>query len=91
MDQISEGVRKYIRIFLVDEKGKQIQYNRTDGYSTSIDAGFEDLLLKEDCAKIDLYRTSKYINLYNNKTYEVIKREFMPCIPVTLYLYLKEV
>lgn len=88
-----ESAKKHIRVIMLNEKGKNtIGYERNDKYETMIDnEAQEDLLLREDIAKINLYQTSKYITLYNGKTYEVIRREFMPCIPVTLTLYLKEV
>ncbi|AIY80659.1 hypothetical protein ACTFIN_01615 [Clostridium cagae] len=89
-----KDIKEFIRILFFDDKGrKPITYERFDkDNSTTIETcGYEDLLLKEDGNKINLYQTSKYLTFYNNKTYEVIKREFMPCVPVCLYLYLKEI
>lgn len=91
-----ESVREYIRIFLKTIDGKSemehFDYNRDDDeYQTHIDAGFEDLNLHEDLAKIMLYMQNDIIRFNNGRTYKVIKREFQPCVPVMLYLYVEEI
>lgn len=85
-----ESIKKFIRVILVDENDKQIKYERTDKYETTVDFGQEDLDLKEDAMKINLYNTAEYIELWHNKKFKVIKRTLMPCCPVCLYLTLKE-
>jgi hypothetical protein len=90
MDKSIEYEKTYMRIFLFDEEENMISYNRNDEYETTVDHGYEDLDLKEDAVKISLYQNAEYIELYNDKSYKVIKRVFMPCRPVCLYLYLKE-
>ena len=92
MGSPNEDQKAFIRIFLHDEKSNPIICKRNDGYQTTIDElGYEDLLLQRDKAKINLYSTIDYIDLYNGKTYKVIKRSFMPCSPVCLYLTLEEI
>jgi hypothetical protein len=85
-----EGIQKYIRIIMVDENGKQLVRERSDKYGTTVELGYEDLLLKEDSAKISLYQTSQFIEFFDGIEYEVVKRSFMPCTPVSLYIYLKK-
>lgn len=87
----NENNKKYIRVMFYDENGKQIQKERNDEYKSTVEDGYEDLLLREDGNKLNLYQTSRYISFNDNITYEVVKREFMPCVPVCLYLYLKEI
>lgn len=83
--------KEYIRVILLNEDGNPLDLKqREDEYATNIDSGFEDLLLKEDSTKLNLYMTSDKLLLWHNKTYKVISREFMPCRPVSLYLLLKE-
>ncbi|ADQ07427.1 hypothetical protein Calhy_1712 [Caldicellulosiruptor hydrothermalis 108] len=41
-----ESIKKYIRIFLFDENGEPIKYERKDGFSKTVDDGFKDLDLK---------------------------------------------
>lgn len=85
-----ENIKKYIRIFFFDADTKKgISVARKDEYCTTVDLGYEDLDLRADAAKIYLYQTSKFIQLYDG-LYEVKKTEFMPCTPVCLYLYLKK-
>lgn len=90
-----ESKKKYIRIFLNEicdnERGfKDLKYDRNDEYATYLNTGgYEDLDLREDATKIQLYLNCNTITMMNNQTYEVVKREFMPCIPVCLYLYLR--
>lgn len=90
-DNPNENNKKYIRVIFYDEKGKQIQKERNDEYKSTVEDGYEDLLLREDGNKLNLYQTSKYISFNDDIIYEVVKREFMPCVPVCLYLYLKEI
>lgn len=86
-----ESVRKYIRVILLDKEGKPLKLpRRDDEYTTNIDSGFEDLDLKEDATKINLYQTCEYIELWHDKKFKVVKRSFMPCVPVCLYLFLEE-
>lgn len=87
----NESNKKYIRVIFYDEEGKQIHKNRNDEYKSTVEDGYEDLLLREDGNKLNLYQTSKYMSFNDDSTYEIVKREFMPCVPVCLYLYLKEI
>lgn len=84
-----------IQIFLKTIDGKSemehFDYCRADGFKTNIDAGFEDLNLHDDSVKIALYKDCEVIRFNNGRKYKVVKREFQPCIPVTLYLYLEEI
>lgn len=81
-----------IRITLLDEKGNPLKLQvRDDGYQTTIDSGWETLNLKEDIAKINFYQTVEYIDLWYDRKFKVVKRTFMPCRPVSLYLMLKEI
>lgn len=86
-----ESIKKYIRVFLKDENGKQIKCEREDKYSTTVDIGYEDLDLRDDDVKISLYQNSEYIELWDGRVFKVLKRIFMPCCPVCLYLTLKEI
>lgn len=86
-----ESSKNYIRVILLDEKGNPLKLPiRNDKYTTTIDSGYEDLNLREDTAKIDLYKACDYIDLWHNKSFKIVKRIFMPCVPVSLYLFLKE-
>ena len=89
-----QSVRQFIRIFLKPIDGKtemeHFDYNRSDKVRTNIDAGFEDLDMRVDVAKIMLYMQNDIICFNNSKRYKVIKREFQPCVPVTLVLYVEE-
>ncbi|MBQ8116762.1 MAG: hypothetical protein IJ147_01665 [Lachnospiraceae bacterium] len=84
-----------IQIFLktIDGKSERDHFdcNRADGFKTNIDAGYEYLNLHEDSVKIALYKDCDVICFNNERKYKVVKREFQPCIPVTLYLYLEEI
>jgi len=90
MEEDIKQEKTHIRVFLEDENGRQIAHDRRDEFVTTVDSGFEDLSLKEDAVKINLYQNSEFILLWDQKTYKVVKRVFMPCRPVTLYLSLKE-
>ena len=61
-----QSVRQCIRIFLSlnDRKSEMehFDYQRNDGYETKIDAGFEDLDLQKDAAKIMLYMQNDIIS-----------------------------
>lgn len=90
-----ESVKENIQIFLKTEDGKlemeHFDYRRKDGYRTNIDAGYEDLNMHEDLAKILMYMQCDTIRFNNGRIYKVKKREFQPCIPVMLYLYVEEI
>lgn len=90
-----ESVKENIQIFLKTIDGKSemehFDYNRDDEHQTHIDAGFEYLNLHKDLAKIMLYMQNDIIRFNNGRTYKVIKREFQPCVPVMLYLYVEEI
>ena len=90
-----QSVKQHIRIFLDINDGKSemehFDYQRNDGYKTSIDAGFEDLDLQKDSAKIMLYMENNIITFNNGKIYQITKREFQPCIPVMLILHVEEI
>jgi hypothetical protein len=64
--------------------------NRNDGYATTADWGYEDLDLREDAEKIQLYMTSNVLTFNNNKYYRVVRRIFQPNRPVTLYIDVEE-
>lgn len=90
-----ESVKTNIRVFLKPIDGqsemKHFDYYRNDEYKTNIDAGFEDLNLHDDIAKIMMYMQNDIIRFNNGRKYKVQKREFQPCIPVMLYLYVEEI
>ena len=90
-----QSVKQHIRIFLDINDGKSemehFDYQRNDGYKTSIDAGFEDLDLQKDSAKIMLYMQNNIITFNNGKKYQITKREFQPCLPVMLILHVEEI
>ena len=93
MNEIKEVVmeKEFIRIFLRDINDNPIICNRKDEYTTTIDKfSYEDLNMKEDKGKLDLYLKVDYIELYNGKSYKVTKRSFMPTRPVSLYITLEE-
>lgn len=86
-----ESIKEYIRIVFLDKNDKQIRTNnRKDEYETTVEWGFEDLNLKTDSTKINLYNTAEYIELWGDKRFRVVKRTLMPCCPVCLYLTLEE-
>lgn len=91
----NESVKEFIRIFLKPNDGKSemehFDYERGDKYRTDIDAGFEDLNLHNDIAKIMMYMQNDIIRFNNGRKYRVYKREFQPCVPVILYLYVEEI
>ena len=91
----NQSVKEYIRIQLKPVDGKDemehFEFSRRDGYQTNIDAGYEDLLLREDSTKIMMYMQNDNILFNNSRRYRVVKREFQPCIPVMLYLYVEEI
>ena len=90
-----KSVKEYIHIILKTTDGKSeaehFDYNRNQEYKTNIDSGYENLNLHEDLAKIMLYMQNDIICFKNGRTYKVLKREFQPCVPVTLYLYVEEI
>lgn len=66
--------------------------DRHDGWETDLDiGGYEDLLLKEDIVKLQMYLHTDYFTFNTNKEYRVVKRFFQPCIPVMLCIELEEV
>ena len=84
--------KKYIRVNLFLENGQMVKSERKlSGYETTVDNGYEDLNLREDATKIELYLKSDYITLEDNNEYEVTKRIFQPNRPVMLCLYLKKI
>jgi hypothetical protein len=85
-----ENIKEYIRVIFLDNNDKQIKSNRDDKYETTVEWGYEDLNLKTDSTKINLYNTAEYIELWGNRRFKVIKRTLMPCCPVCLYLTLEE-
>lgn len=90
----NESIKESIRVMFYNENGRKLlTFDRADKkYETTIETcGYEDLSLKEDGNKLNLYQNSKYLSFCDNRVYEVVKREFTPCVPVCLYLYLKEV
>ena len=96
IDYFSEEPNKeYIQIYLKTIDGKlemeHFDYKRKDEYRTDIDAGYENLDLREDIAKIMLYMQNDIICFNNGRKYKVIKREFQPCRPVMFYLYVEEI
>ena len=90
-----QSVRQCIRIFLSLNDGKSemehFDYQRNDGYETKIDAGFENLDLQKDAAKIMLYMQNDIIRFNNGREYRITKREFQPCVPVMLILHVEEI
>lgn len=91
----SESIKEHIRIFLKLSDGKtemeHFDYHRSSKYRTNIDAGYEDLSMRDDSTKIMLYMQNDIIVFNNGRKYKVRKREFQACIPVTLYLYVEEI
>lgn len=91
----NESVKEVIRIFLQPTDGKfemeHFDYKRDDKHETNIDSGFEELNLHNDIAKIMMYMQNDIIRFNNGRKYRVCKREFQPCVPVTLYLYVEEI
>ena len=90
-----ESVKKHIQIFFKTTDGKSemehFDYNRNDKYTTEIDAGYENLVLPDDAMKVELYMKCDIIRFNNGRKYKVIHREFQPCIPVMLYIYVEEI
>lgn len=91
----NEIAKTYLRVLLISNDEKSIfenfDINRNDGYKSDIDAGYEDLNLKEDMAKLMLYMLNDTILFNNGKVYKVIKREFQPCRPVLLCLTVEQI
>lgn len=91
----SESVKEFIQVFLKTTDGKQqsehFDYSRNDQYTTFIDKGIENLSLRKDVTKIMLYMQNDIITFNNGKSYKVVKREFQPCVPVMLILYVEEI
>ena len=89
-----EAVKEYIQIFL-DVNGEpemnHLYYDRSYEYKTDIDAGYENLSLRDDQAKIKLYMECDILKFENGRLYKVIERIFKPDIPVKLILRLKEI
>lgn len=91
MSNNCEIVKQNIRVVLLNEKGNPLKLQPRDGQDAStVDSGYEDLDLREDQEKIHLYQTTEHLDLWNDKKFKVIKRSFMPCRPVALFLYLQE-
>lgn len=91
----NEIAKTYIRVFLALPSGERLDenfdFNRDDEYRSDIDAGYEDLNLKEDMAKLMLYMQNDTLLFNNGRKYKVIKREFQPCRPVMLCLTVEEI
>ncbi len=91
----NEIAKTNIRVFLALKSGERekdhFDFNRNDEYKSDIDAGYEDLNLKEDIAKIMLYMQNDTIVFNNGRKYRVIEREFQPCRPVMLCLTVEEI
>ena len=64
---------------------------RNDEYKTTADAGYEDLDLKADAMKIQLYFQSDIIEFNNGRRYKVVSKRFQPCRPVTLTIDVEEI
>ena len=55
---------------------EHFDYQRNDGYQTKIDAGFEDLNLQKDAAKIMLYMKMILLVLIMVKNTRLLKENF---------------
>lgn len=90
-----EIAKRYIRICIEDvntsKLAEGLNQERNDGYESTVDFGYEDLDMKEDQMKIQLYMNCDIITLNNNKEYRVIKRVFQPNRPVMLCLDVEEI
>ena len=90
-----EAVKNDIRIYLEPIDGKSqkdhFDYYRDTEYKTNIDFGYENLDLHEDAIKIMMYMQNDIIKFSNGRKYKVHKREFQPCVPVMLILYVEEI
>ena len=52
-----ESIQEYIRIIFLNENGRPLKLQqRNDEYNTTVDNGYEDLNLRKDSTKINLYR-----------------------------------
>jgi len=94
-----EMVKQYIRVNIDNLTAKKLgkrldeRFNeaRDDEYVTIVDSGFEDLDLREDATKIQLYMNCDILTLNNGKYYKVIKRIFQPNRPVMLHIEVEEI
>lgn len=87
--------KNYIRIQLINVNesnlAKSFNAERGDKYKTDIDSGFEDLNLKDDIGKLQLYLQSELLTLNNGKYYKVIERIFQPSKPCMLIIKVEEI
>ena len=92
VDKETNPEKHGLRVLFFDENGKKVIKSDRDNENVTpnFQRGYEDLDMREDAVKISLYQNAEYIELGDDKTYKVVKKVFMPCRPVSLYLYLKE-
>lgn len=101
--EISDKEKRFIRIHFVDKNGVALSLSNPKKYNTIEDLqkdnpfnsdvtnGWEDLDLREDSYKIEMYKTIDRISFVNGRNYKVIDRQFKPDYPVMLTLYLEEI
>ncbi len=94
-EESNEAVKKYIRVQITNLSSEKLDeglnQGRNDGYESTVDWGYEDLDLREDAEKIQLYMSNDFLTLNNNKYYKVVKRIFQPNRPVMLCIDVEEI
>lgn len=95
MHESNEIAKKCIRVHINNVNSEKLNdglnSNRSDEYKSTVDWGYEDLDLREDATKIQLYMNCDILTLNNDKEYRVIKRVFQPNRPVMLWIDVEEV
>ena len=101
--EISDKEKNSIRVFFVDKNGVALNLSKSKKYETiedlhkdnpfdsNVTNGWEDLDLRKDSYKIEMYKTIDKLSFINDKKYRIIDRDFKPDYPVMLTLYLEEI
>lgn len=94
-DESNEIAKRSIRVQINNVNAARLDeglnQKRNDEYVTTIDFGYEDLDMREDQMKIQMYMNCDILTLNNDKEYRVTKRVFQPNRPVMLWLDVEEI
>lgn len=94
-DESNEIAKRSIRVQINNVNAVRLDeglnQKRNDEYVTTVDFGYEDLDMREDQMKIQMYMNCDILTLNNDKEYRVTKRVFQPNRPVMLWLDVEEI